>query len=144
MLLSHVLTYTTAGDVPVEVVARSLIANERLIRESLRVIESSSPGSEISAVRVRVSSLSNASPLKQVFAVALFVAFQKDLEREVPSLIEKLTGHTVPEQFSTLVTVLVIMVAMAVDQSRIAGCSEFYPKSLRQRKVMMLWKSRSA
>jgi hypothetical protein len=114
LALRHALTYTTEGDVPVEIVARSLVANERLIHEALRVIELASPGATISAIRVRVASLSNASPLKQAFAVALFVAFQKDLEKEVPALIEKLTGHAVPEDYNTLVTVLVMMVAMAV------------------------------
>lgn len=117
LALHHSVTYTTPDDVPVEVVARSLIANERLIREALRVIEAVSPGTTISAVRVRVNSLSNASPLKQAFAVALFVTFQKDLERAVPALIEQLTGHAVPEAYTTLVTVLVMMVAMAIITS---------------------------
>lgn len=114
LALRHALTYTTTADVPVEIVARSLVANERLIHEALRVLESSAPGVQISAVRVRVDSLSNASPLKQAFAVALFMTFQKDLEQEVPAIIEKLTGQHVPEAFDTLVTVLVLMIAMAV------------------------------
>lgn len=113
LALRHALTYTTDGDVPVEVVARSLVANERLIHEALRVIETISPGAEISAIRIRVASLSNASPLRQAFAVALFMTFQKDLERAVPALIEKLTGVDVPDSYDTLVTVIVIMIAMA-------------------------------
>jgi len=112
--LNHELSYTTEGDVPVAVVANSLLANERLIQESLRILGDCYDGIEIEKITVKIRSVSNASPLKGVFAAALFLTFQDDLEKEVPDLVKKLTGQSLPESLDTLVTVLVFIVAIYV------------------------------
>lgn len=114
IVLNHALSYTTKGDVPVAVVARNLLANERLIQESLRLLGDCYRGVHVEKVTVKVRSISNASPLKGVFAAAVFFTFQDELEAEVPELIQKLTGHAVPESIDTLVTVLVMIVAIYV------------------------------
>lgn len=115
--LRHAITYTTRGDVPVSVVAKALIANERLIHEGLRVLEASEPGLVISRVRVKVYELSNASPLKAVLAASIIAAYQDELVKEVPALIEKLTGVHVPDNSQTIVTVLVLVIALYVIAS---------------------------
>jgi len=112
LTLRHALTYNTKGDVPIPIVAKELLANDRLLRESMRFLERCAPGLQIKVVGVRVSELSNASPLKQILSIALFMTFQEDLQREVPDLIEKLMGVNVPDNADTVVTVLVVMVAM--------------------------------
>lgn len=52
------------------------------------------------------------SPLQQTFVVALVAAYQRQLERDVPKIITDLTGIEVPDQYHTLLTVLVMMVAV--------------------------------
>jgi len=112
--LQHAITYSTKGDVAVAVVAQTLLANERLIQESVRVLGGCVSGFEIQKIHVRVAYLSNASPLREVFAVGLFMTYQDQLIKEVPELIQKLTGHPIPQGTETLVTVLVLMVAIYV------------------------------
>lgn len=108
----HSLTYSTTRDVPVSVVARSLLANEALVIASIRILERCVPGLEVSSISVKVAELSNSSPLKELLIAALVLTFQKDLVTEVPELIEKITGHTVPGHYDTLVTVLVLVAAI--------------------------------
>ena len=69
--LQHAITYTTRGDVPVSVVAKTLLGNDRLIRESIKLMQAMVPNIGVSEIRIKVNQLSNASPLKAVFAVAL-------------------------------------------------------------------------
>ena len=110
--LYHSLTYTTEGIVPVQLVAKSLLANERLIHESLRILESIGQNFKFDSIKVSVAQLSNESPLKEALAVAIFVAYQHDLEREVPQLLQTLTGHAIPDGSVTIVTVLVFLIAI--------------------------------
>jgi hypothetical protein len=110
--LHHSLTYTTDGVVPVHLVAKSLLANERLIHESLRLLEGLDKDFKIDSIKVSVAKLSNESPLKEAMAIAVFVAYQHDLEKELPQLIQTLTGHSIPDGQVTLVTVLVFLVSI--------------------------------
>ncbi|OGT64594.1 MAG: hypothetical protein A2993_02660 [Gammaproteobacteria bacterium RIFCSPLOWO2_01_FULL_47_190] len=119
ILLTHSLSYTTKDDVPVFVVANSLLANERLINESLRILTDVYPDFKIEKIKVRVDYVSNSSPLKEAFALALFLTYQEDLVEQVPELIQKLTGTTVPENTETLVTVLVFIVAIYIVDATI-------------------------
>lgn len=119
LTLPHSVVYTTKGDVPVAVIAKSLIAHEQLIIESMKILECCAPGLQISAVKVRVGELTQQSPLKELFLVSLVVAFQEDLQQEVPDLIQKLTGLDVPDSADTLVTVLVLMTAAFVVDTAI-------------------------
>ncbi len=104
----HALVYNTRKDVPVHVVAESLLANERLLIESIRIIEKLTPGLDVQSISVRVAELSNSSPLRETLIAALVVTYQTELVKEVPELIQILTGYHVPEKFSTLVTILVL------------------------------------
>jgi len=116
--LYHSLSYTTDGTVPVYLVARSLLANERLVRESLLLMEELHKNElQISPLKISVATLSNESPFKEVLAVTAFVAWQKDLEKEVPHIIEMLTGNRISPDYDTLITVLVMFLAIYLIDS---------------------------
>lgn len=110
----HHVEYLTQSDVPISVVAKSLLANERFIHEGLQLFGDIFEDLEISSVSVRVSELNNASRLKEILAGVLFLTYQKDLDKEIPEIIEKLTGLEVPTNMDTLVTVLVMITAVYV------------------------------
>lgn len=112
--LQHSLLFSTKGDVPVSVVAKNLLANERLIHESLRILGGCVDGLEIRKVTVKVAHVSNTSPLKEVFALGLFMAYQKELEAEVPALLQQWLGYATPGGMKTVVTVLVLMTAIYI------------------------------
>lgn len=110
--LPHQISYDFDGKATVEEVARSLIANERLTRDAVAIFAGCFPGLVVEDTKIQVVSISQASPLKEILAAAVILAFQEDLEQEVPDLIQKLMGVNIPDQYDTLVTVFVMIAAI--------------------------------
>jgi hypothetical protein len=98
--------------VAVEDLIKSLEANARLIRASGDLISHLVPGLKIESKQVSVVRLSQESPLRELFAYSIVLAYQKELEKEVPALIEYLTGYQVPDSHDTIVTVLTMLIAI--------------------------------
>jgi hypothetical protein len=101
----HQITYETRADVPVSEVADSLLGAERLLLEIGPFLEEIIPGLVVDSIRVSVKEISQGS-LKEVLWAAIFIAFQHDLEKEVPPLINDIFGADIPHRYDTLVTVL--------------------------------------
>lgn len=112
--ISHSLIYTTKGDVPVSVVAKSLLANERLIHESVSILGNCFDEIAIECTTVKVSYLSNSSPLREVLAITIFLTYQDKLEKEVPDFLEKMLRVDVPDSAEAIVTVLVMICAVYI------------------------------
>lgn len=106
----HAITYTNEGKVPVSEVAESLLANEQLIKLTIPLLEKLYPGLKIRDIEVHFKNASHDSPLKEIFGISIFAAFQQDLEREVPDIIEHLTGKPVPESYDSLITVITFII----------------------------------
>lgn len=110
--LFHSLSYEVSESSAVEDVIKSLEANSRLLKEAAGLLSELVPGLMIEARRVSIVELSQASPLKEVFALAVFLSFQKDLEDEVPKLVDMLTGIGVSGEYDTLTTVVVLIIVI--------------------------------
>lgn len=107
--LPYSIVYTNSGEVPLGIVAKNLLAHEALIKETVKIIDQVYPQVEISVTTVNVRSVTHGS-LREYLAVGVFIAVQEDLEKEVPDLIEKITGLDVPDSADTFVTALVMLV----------------------------------
>jgi hypothetical protein len=101
----HQITYETQADVPVSDVVDSLLGSERLLIELGPFLEDIIPGLLVDTVRVSVKEVSQGS-LREVMWAALFISFQKDLELEVPPLVNELFGTHMSHKYDTVVTVL--------------------------------------
>ena len=121
----HSVTYHFDGKASVEDVARSLVAQERLVKDALVVLEACVDGLSIESARITLNVVAQESPLKELLAVALVVTFQHDIEGGVNALARALTGSDIPHGYQGLVTVLVMIVA-------IYGVSAFYEKMMRK------------
>lgn len=110
--LNHFVRYDLEGHSSVSAVAESLLANEKLIKEAVLLIEALVPGLVIEQTTVSVRRIGQESPLTQAFVAAMVVAFQPKLERDVPKIITDLTGVTVPEQYHTVLSLLVMIIAV--------------------------------
>jgi hypothetical protein len=111
-LLPHFVEYDIEGHPSIAALAQSLLSNERLAKEAVLLLEAYIPGLVIETSAVSVRRITQDSPLKQAFVVAIVAAFQPKLEHDVPVIITDLTGHILPPQYHTLVTVLVMMIAV--------------------------------
>lgn len=102
--------YLTDDSVPISHIIASLQGVEAALNETAKLLPHLIRGLEVQKLEVRVREVSQESPLREVFAIALFVAFQDDLEAEVPRAITDATGMIVPDRFDTIVTVLALIV----------------------------------
>lgn len=102
--------YLTETPVPIRDIIASLQGAETAIREAARLLPILAEGIEIEKVEIKVREVAQESPLRELFAIGLFMTFQDDLEREVPLLIADATGMVIPDRFDTVVTVLAMIV----------------------------------
>lgn len=89
-----------------------LEAHASLLRDLPPLLASMFPGLTVEPKGVAVLRVAQESPFRELFAYSVVIAYQKELEDEVPPLIEDLLGVPVPESMDTLVTVLVMLVAI--------------------------------
>lgn len=105
----HGLYYPSAHDIPLSDIAATLIAHERMMPVVAEIIQRAVPGVVVQQAVIRLNRIQRSS-LDEAFFVALLVVYQKDLEREVPAVLEALTGYHISDRFDTLVTVLMMIV----------------------------------
>lgn len=102
--------YLTDDPVPIRDIIASLQGVEATINEMARLLPIFIDGLQVEKVEIKVRQVAQESPLRELFAVALFLAFQKQLEDEVPQLITDATGMIIPDRFDTVVTVLTLII----------------------------------
>lgn len=117
--LPHIITYQTVTHVDVEIVARSLLANAELAKESVALLDRLCKGATFQVTSTRVNALTNSSPLKEYLVLALFVTYQEELESTVLPLLESLLRIDIPERNAAIVTVLTMLVAANVIEQTI-------------------------
>lgn len=105
------ITYETEGVTPVADVITALEATDALVRDAASLLPSLVDGLQIEKCSLNVRSLTQESPLREIFFISLFLAFQDDLEREVPSVLDEFFNLKVSDDYDTLVTVAVLAVA---------------------------------
>ncbi|WP_158528590.1 hypothetical protein [Sinorhizobium meliloti] len=95
---------------PIGDVITALQAAEIAIEDAVSLLPSLLPGVHIENSSINVRSLSQESPLRELFALTLIVAFQDDLKTEIPPMIEKLFDIRISEQYDSIVTVATMIV----------------------------------
>lgn len=94
---------------PIADVITSLQSINMLTQEIGPFLEGCVDGLRIERIEVSVEEVSEGS-LKEIVWATIFLTFQEDLKKEVPPLIEQLTGYHVTEKYDTLVTVIFCLV----------------------------------
>jgi hypothetical protein len=112
VVLRHAIEYEADEAVSVDDLVLSLEANARLLRRAGDFLSTVVPGVTIEHKKVSILHISQESPLKELFAYSIIFTYQDELEKEVPQLIEILTGRAVPDQYDTVVTVVVMLIAV--------------------------------
>jgi hypothetical protein len=110
--IPHEVTYEFPGKAPVSDVARSLLAQERLIRDALDVFENCFPAIKFESISVTVSEVQQKSPLRELLQAIIIASYQEELSGEVPALIQNLFGLSVSDSYNGVVTVLVLCIAV--------------------------------
>lgn len=101
--------YLTDDPVAIRDIIESLQGVETILWEMANVLPQFIDGLQVQKIEVRVRQLEQESPLRELFLVALFLAFQKDLEREVTGNLESVMGYDIPSNLDTIVTVVALI-----------------------------------
>lgn len=109
--VAHEIIYTNTGQVTVSDVAASLLANEKLLRDTAQLLEDLYPGLK-AEMSVNFRSATTSSPLKEYFILGLMMVYQKQLTEEVPPFIESMIGRDIPDGMETTITLLLMAVAI--------------------------------
>ena len=106
------LEYDVDSHPSASALAESLIANERLVKEAILLLEAFAPGIIVETTTVSVRRIVKESPPKQMLVAAIVTAVLPKLIADVPKILADLTRPDVPEQYHTLLTVLVMVIAI--------------------------------
>ena len=105
IILPHRVTYQIDGRASVADVVEALLGTEQLLRETIPLLEGCAPGLTIEKIAITGERISQDSPLRQALYVALFAVFQKDFEKAVPMIAEKLFGLGIPPEYNPVLTI---------------------------------------
>jgi len=94
--------------VPIADIIASLQGMETALSEMAALLPSFVRGLDVTSMQIKVSEVAQASPLREMFFVAMLVTYQKGLEDEVPNAITHLTGQPIPDSLDTIVTFITL------------------------------------
>lgn len=118
-VFKHGLYYPDAHKLSLSDIAATLTAHERLLPVVRSILEHAISGIEVQSISIELDDITRSS-LSEAFFVAIFVVFQKDLEKDVPAIIQSLTGYHIDGSYDTIVTVL-FMVALYAGTMKLLG-----------------------
>jgi hypothetical protein len=120
--------YLTDQDVPIRNIIERLLGAEDVLTEAASFLPRVLPSVDVEHLEIKVREIAQQSPLRELFLVSLIIAFQKDLEAEVPNMITSVTGYPIPAQFDTIVTVIALIIVFygvgAIKDVVIGGADE--------------------
>ncbi|QIG52769.1 hypothetical protein G6N82_00075 [Altererythrobacter sp. BO-6] len=110
--LRHEVVYQFDGRATVAEVARSLLAQEKLLREAVAVLEECFDGLDISSVGVDIKLVAQESPLRTNLALFFAGVYSGEIGQDMPDILDTLFGLDVPDGYDSFVSLLVILVAI--------------------------------
>lgn len=128
------IVYETEGVTPVSDVIAALQAANEISKDVVSLLPSLFEGLKIEASSLNVRSLTQESPLREYFLLALVVAFQDDLKAEVPPVIEDLFSVRISDDYDTLVTVIFMIVVFYGASIAIDAIKKAFTPSLPKAK----------
>lgn len=128
------ITYETEGTTPVADIVVALQATDVLVKDAVSLLPSLFEGLHVEDCSLNVRSLTQESPLRELFIISVFLAFQEDLEREVPALLENMLDVTVSDKYETLVTVAFLALAFYGAGMLIDAVKKAFTDSLPRQK----------
>lgn len=108
--------FNTPDPVPISDVIDTLRGTQALVSLATNFIEHVDPHVRFEHVRVRVVSVTQESPLKESFVIALALAFQDDIQGLVVSSVEDIFQTNVPADTEAFLALIVIILLYHTGQ----------------------------
>lgn len=111
--ISNEVTYDFEGRATVREVAKALVAQEKLFREALLVVEECFAEIDIEHVSVVVREVTQNSPLRHQIEGFIVAALSPGLTEDMPAdILQTVFGLNVPDTYDGFVTLLVMVVSL--------------------------------
>lgn len=127
--------YETPESVPVSDIIESLRGTMMLAQEIKPLLELLIPGLSISEVTVTVTSIEQASPLRELFFVGLLGAYQDKLSTDMPNIVHDLFGISPPPELDNLISLLLITLVFYSGSFVFNATEKMIEKSKTQRQL---------
>jgi hypothetical protein len=117
--IPHSVTYDFAGRATVDEVSKSLVAQEKLIREALAVLEEVFPKLSLEGLRIEFSEASQSSPYRNTLLAYFAGVYSPEIGEEMPDILNTLFGVNVPDSYDGIVSLIVLLIAIwGIDKVR--------------------------
>ena len=104
------IVYETSGTTPIADIVSALQAADLAIQDAISLLPSLIDGVQIEHSQINVRLLSQQSPLRELLLVTLLVAFQDDLNKEIPPMLEDIFKINIPDSYDSIVTVVTMVI----------------------------------
>lgn len=112
LVIPHSVTYDFDGRASVSEVAKSLVAQEKMVRDALAILEQVFPNLSFEKPTVSVREVTQSSPLRTYLTTAVIAVYGQELGEDVPDILDTLFGMDVPDGYDSIVSVLVLLIAV--------------------------------
>ena len=108
------VVYDFDGRASVSEVAKSLLAQDRLLREALLVVERLYPDLDLAKIDVAVRHVTHESPFRSTLFAYVFGLYSQALGEDMPDVLETLTGGAinVSDGADSFVNIIVLFIAV--------------------------------
>ncbi|MCC8950364.1 hypothetical protein H8A97_36155 [Bradyrhizobium sp. Arg62] len=104
----HDINYPNKG-ITLTDIAETLLAHERVTQLLPKILEAAIEGLNVEKIVIRLDDAKEGS-LYEKFVIEIYSTYQKDIQRHVIGAVTAMTGVTVPEEYQTLVSLLILLV----------------------------------
>ena len=112
LIIPHSVTYDFDGRASVAEVAKSLVAQEKMVKDALAILEMVFPNLSFDKPVVSVREVSQSSPLRTYLTTAVIAVYGQELGEDVPDILNTLFGVDVPDSYDSIISVLVLLIAV--------------------------------
>lgn len=110
-IVPHQVTYDFDGKATVTEVAKALVAQDKLFREAILVLEACFPELDVEKVTVNVREVVQNSPMRHRLEGAVVAVYSPELAKDMPAdILDMLFGYNVPDSYDSIVSILILAI----------------------------------
>lgn len=140
-VIPSVVTYDMDGRAHVAEVAKSILAQDRLLRDALVVVQKVFPDLELSGLEITVREVSHASPFRTMLVAFAAGVYSPGLGEDMPDILQALTDGRidVPDSYDSFVSIILLVLAIyGIDKVRAKLFPSAEEKALAAEKERLL------
>lgn len=140
-IIPNEVGYDFEGRLSVSEAAKSILAQDRLFKEALAVLQRVYPNLELQKIDIAVRDIRHASPFRSVLVAYAVGVYSSEIGSDMPDILNTMTGGAidVPDNLDALISlIIVIMLIMVLDKVR----AKYLPDAAEQLLALEMQRNR--